>query len=242
MSIVRRSELVAQQLASPPWGSRRFAAGDPPVRVGATGTGADLLLLGWTAAELAAEVRAGVELYGRFGVAPGMRVANTLPGALATPGALLLGDVIEAIGALDVPLGVIESEAAARPAWELCDRIEATVLVVEPGPVATTFFAAAPPHARPWWRGIVWLSRGTAATPVPPPPGFAGWQRTWLAVAEASSFVAGSCDAGGFHGVAGAGADVSDGELVLGARRYASGLRARAVAACPCGGGAAFVL
>jgi hypothetical protein len=240
MSLARRSDLVAQQLANPPWGVRRFAADDPPVRIGATGSGTDLLLLGWTAGELAREVQAGVALFGRFGVAPGMRVANTLPGALVTPGALLLGDVIEAIGALDVPLGVIESEAAARPAWELFDRIEGTVLVVEPGPGATTFFAAAPPRERPWWRGIVWLSRGTAAAPVPAPPDFAGWQRTWLAVAEASSFVAGSCERGGFH-AAGDGA-VRDGELVLDGGCYASGLRARAIGACPCGAGAAFAL
>ena len=240
MSLVRRFDLVAQQLATPPWGARRFAADDPPVRVGATGSGADLLLLGWTAGELAREVQAGVALFGRFGVAPGMRIANTLPGALVTPGALLLGDVIEAVGALDVPLGVIESEGAARPAWELFDRIEGTVLVVEPGPGATTFFAAAPPRERPWWRGIVWLSRGTAAAPVPPPPGFAGWQRTWLAVAEASSFVAGSCERGGFHAAGDAAA--RDGELVLDGGRYASGLRARAIGACPCGAGAAFAL
>jgi hypothetical protein len=212
------------------------------VRVGATGSGDDLLLLGWTAAELAAEVEAGARLLGRFGIAPGMRVANTLPGALVTPGALLLGDVIEAIGALDVPLGVIESEAAARPAWELVDRVQATVVILEPGPGATTFFAAAPPADRPWWRGIVWLSRGGAATPVPPPPGFDGWQRTWLAIAEVTSFVAGSCEAGGFHADAASGATVADGELMLGARPYGSGLRARAVERCPCGGGTAFAL
>ncbi len=235
-----RPELVADQLAHPPWGSRGFAPGDPPVRVGATGSGADLLLLGWTADQLAAEVAAGAALFGRFGVAPGMRVANTLPGALVTPGALLLGDVVEAIGALDVPLGVIESEGAARPAWELFDRIEATILVTEPGAGATTFFAAAPPRARPWWRGIVWLSRGSAAAPVPAPPGFDGWQRTWLAIAEASSFVAGSCEAGAFH--AAGDAHVENGTLVVGAPRYASGLRARALEACRCGRGAAFVL
>lgn len=237
---ITRSELVADQLAHPPWGSRGFAPDDPPVRIGATGTGGDLLLLGWTASQLAAEVAAGAALFGRFGVAPGMRVANTLAGALVTPGALLLGDVIEAIGALDVPLGVIESEAAAKPAWELFDRIEATVLVTEPGPGATTFFAAAPPRERPWWRGIVWLSRGSAATPVPPPPGFVGWQRTWLAIAEASSFVAGSCEAGGFHAT-GEARVVSD-ALVVGTAAYATGLRARTVAACPCGRGAAFAL
>jgi hypothetical protein len=235
-----RSEIVADQLAHPPWGSRGFAPHDPPVRVGVTGSGTDLLLLGWTAAELAAEVVAGATLFGRVGVAPGMRVANTLPGALVTPGALLLGDVIEAIGALDVPLGVIESEAAAKPAWELFDRIEATVLVTEPGAGATTFFASAPPRERPWWKGIVWLSRGSAAAPVPPPPGFAGWQRTWLAIAEASSFVAGSCEAGGFH--AAGDARVEGDALVVGTPAYASGLRAREVDACHCGGGRAFAL
>src|SRR5947207_2113705 len=96
---ITRSELVADQLAHPPWGSRGYAPDDPPVRVGATGSGTELLLLGWTAAELAVEVAAGATLFGRAGVVPGMRVANTLPGALVTPGALLLGDVIEAIGA-----------------------------------------------------------------------------------------------------------------------------------------------
>jgi hypothetical protein len=240
--MTRRPDLVADQLASPPWGSRRFAADDPPVRVGTTGSGADLLLLGWTARELAAEVAAGARLFGRFGIGAGMRVANTLPGALVTPGCLLVGDVVEAIGALDVPLGVIESEAAARPAWELFDRVQVTVLIVEPGPGATTFFAAAPPVERPWWQGIVWLSRGGAAAPVPSPPGFAGWQRTWLAIAEATSFVAGSCAAGGFHADEASDAEVVDGTLIVGARRHASGLRARAVERCPCGTGQAFAL
>ena len=242
MSVTRRPDLVAEQLANPPWGSRGFAPDDPPVRVGKTGTGADLLLLGWTARQLEAEVAAGVSLFGRLGIASGMRVANTLPGALVTPGSLLVGDVIEAIGALDVPLGVIESEAAARAAWELFDRVETTVLIAEPGPGATTLFAVAPATARPWWRGIVWLSRGGAAAPVPPPPGFSGWQRTWLAVAEATSFVAGSCEAGGFHATVDGGAGIVDGELVIGAGRHASGLRARVVDRCPCGGGPAFAL
>ena len=242
MSVVHRADLVADQLASPPWGRQAFAADDPPVRVGATGSGKDLLLLGWTAADLAREVTAGARLFARFGIAPGMRVANTLPGALTTPGALLVGDVVEEIGALDVPLGVVDTEAAAKPAWELFDRVEVTVLIAEPGAATTAFFAAAPPAARPSWKGIVWLSRGMSATPVPPPPGFAGWQRTWLAVAEATSFVAGSCEAGCFHVVEGVPADVEGGELAVGPRRYASGLRARLVERCPCGGGNAVAL
>src|SRR5262245_48064620 len=119
MAIVRRADLVAEQRAHPPWGRRRFSPDEPPVRVGTTGSGDDLLLLGWTPAELAAEVAAGARLFGRLGIAPGMCVANALPGALATPGALLVGDVIEQIGALDVPLGVVDTAAAGPAAWEL---------------------------------------------------------------------------------------------------------------------------
>jgi hypothetical protein len=130
-----------------------------------------------------------------------MRVANTLAGALVTPGSLLLGDVVEALGALDVPLGTIDGEAAARAAWDLVDRVEPAVLVLE-GATAGPFFAAAPPRARPWWLGVVWLRRGAEVAAHRPPPsacGFAGWQRTWLAVPEATSFVAGSCAHGRFH-------------------------------------------
>ncbi len=242
MSAVRRADLVADQLATPPWGRHAFAPDDPPVRVGATGSGGELLLLGWTASQLEAEIAAGARLFAGFGIAPGMRIANTLPGALVTPGALLVGDVIEAIGALDVPLGTIEAEAAAKPAWELFDRVEATVLIAEPGSGTTAFFAAAPRAERAWWKGIVWLSRGTAAAPVPPPPGFDGWQRTWLAVPEATSFVAGSCSKGRFHVLSGVATDIEGGELVVGSRRYASGLRVRSTERCECGAGASLSL
>jgi hypothetical protein len=235
MSVLRRADLVADQLASPPWGRRGFAPDDPPVRVGVTGSGDDLLLLGWTAAALADEVRAGAALFRTLGITPAMRVANTLPGALVTPGCLLVGDVIEELGALDVPLGVVDTAAAAKPAWELFDRVQASVLIAEPGASTTTLFAAAPPGERPWWTGIVWLSRGTAGAPIPPPPGFSGWQRTWLAVAEVTSFVAGSCREGRFHLRDGVDADVADGELVIGPARYATGMRARVAERCDCG-------
>jgi phenylacetate-coenzyme A ligase PaaK-like adenylate-forming protein len=253
----RRAELLRDQLDHLPHGTRRFADAGHPVRAGVSGSGDDLLVLTWTAADLARERAAGTRLLRRLGIAAGMRVANTLPGALVTPGSLLLGDVIEDIGALDVPLGAIENEAAAKAAWELIDRVQPGVLVLE-APQATRLFAAAPPAERDWLRGLIWLRRGAEAVDQPSPPaalGFEGWQRTWLAVAEATSFVAASCSASSFHVDEGVIAEVIDGvdgtAIAAGAEgelaltllgfdtplvRYACCLRVRAAGgACPCG-------
>jgi hypothetical protein len=231
-----RTDLVRAQRAEPAT-LRTRRAGAPPVRAGVTGSGPDLLVLTWTAAELARERAAGTRLLGRLGVRAGMRVANALPGALATPGSLLLGDVVEELGGLDVPLGAIESDAAARAAWELIDRVEAQVLVVD-APSATMLFRAAPPGARTWWAGIVWLRGGRAEGRVAPPPGFAGWERTWLAVPEATCFVAGTCARERFHVDDAVRAGVVDGKLVLtpaGAERVFVTARAARLVDCACG-------
>lgn len=222
-SLSRRADLLARQLGSPPFGDRTFAAGDPPVRAGTTGSGGDLLVLAWSATELAAEIAAGTRVLGGLGITPGMRVANTLPGALATPGALLLGDVNEAIGALDVPLGVVENANAARAAWELVDRVECGVLVLAPE-TAAPFLDAAGAAPRPWWQGIVWLDRAGRAPRPAVPSGFAGWQRGWLAIPEATSFVGGAVADDGRYRLDGTRrAVVEGGELVLDG--YATGLR-----------------
>src|SRR5262245_23373553 len=160
----QRPDLVAEQRAHPPFGHRTFTAEEPPVRVGVTGTADDLLLLAWSAAELALEVAAGTRVLGRPGVHAGMRVGHTLPGALATPGALLLGDVNEAIGALDVPLGTVETEAAARAAWELVDRVQCQILILVPE-TGESFFRGAPAAPRPWLAGIVWLQQPEGVAP-----------------------------------------------------------------------------
>jgi phenylacetate-coenzyme A ligase PaaK-like adenylate-forming protein len=248
----RRDELVRDQLAQPPHGSRRFADAAPAVRAGISGSGDGLLVLLWSARDLARERRAGARLFQRLGIQPGMRVANSLPGALATPGALLIGDVIEESGALDIPLGSIESDAAARHAWALVERVQPAVLILEPVSAAR-LFAAAPAAPRSWLHGIVWRRTDTAPFVLPALPaavGFAGWQQTWLAIAEATSFAAATCAQGVFHVddevlvevVDSSGAPVSEGTLVLTpfgldtpVLRYASGLRARVSAPCPCG-------
>jgi len=258
LPLTRREELLRDQVEHLPHGTRRCADAAPLVRAGITGTGAQLLVLTWSAADLARERKAGARLLGRLGVRPSMAVANTLRGALVTPGALLLGDVVEEIGALDVPLGAIENDAAARQAWELVDRVRPAVLIGEPGTV-TRLFAAAPSTGRPWWHGIIWLHTGSEVGERPVVPGaagFTGWQRTWLAVPEATSFVAYACEAGRMHVDEGVIAEVvdaagvaatpgSDGMLALTplgvdtpVLRYASGLRVRA-ATTPCACGAA---
>jgi hypothetical protein len=237
---LRRPDLLAEQRKRPPFGHRRFTAGDPPVRAGITGSGDDMLLLVWSASDLAREVAAGTRVLGALGVRAGKRVGNTLPGALATPGALLLGDVNEALGALDVPLGAIDSDGAARAAWELADRVQCEILVLDPT-TATSFFHAAPAIARPWWHGVVWLERGNGRARPVPPGGFRGWQRTWLAVPEVASFAGGSCEHGRMHLDADVAVEIADGRAVLEARGAAAapgpfdtGMRARLVA-CACG-------
>src|SRR5579885_3261049 len=207
LPLTRREDLVRAQLPH-----LRRSAGDAPVRVGITGSGADLLVLTWSAADLARERAAGARLLGRLGVRRGVPVANALPGALATPGALLLGDVVEEL-------------------------------------------AAAPPAERPWWRGIVWLRTATSVPPrVRPPAGFGGWQRVWLAVPEATSFVAHTCARGTFHldeevraEVVGAGCVRTLVLTALGFEsrllRYVTGLDARLLdGPCACGAAGAALL
>lgn len=248
-----RADLLRDQVEHPPLGTRHLPGAGTPVRVGTSGSGEDLLLLSWSEADLALERRAGTRLLSCLGIAPATAIANTLPGALASPGSLLFGDVVEEHGGLDVPLGAIESDAAAKQAWDLVDRVTPAILCLETA-TAERFFAAAPAAERPWIQGLLWLRRAgapAAAPPVPRSAGFAGWQRLWLSVPEASSFAAVSCAAGKLHADERLVVELGEaGNLLLtptdGASallRYDTGLRARRIETCTCGGaGTAFDL
>ena len=248
MDLIHRNDLVQAQRQNP-----QSARRDGAVRAGITGSGESLLVLSWTADELAQERAAGVRLLTAAGVSPGMRVANTLPGALATPGSLQLGDVVDQLGALDIPLGTVDNDAAAKQAWELVDRVQANVLVLDPRS-GERFLNAAPKTQRPWWSGIVWTQTDAAVTPAPSVPeccGFAGRQRSWLAIPEVTSFVAMSCRCERFHPDESLHIEVVEpesgkaepagrpGVLALkpssAARLYRSVFRARALAECMCG-------
>jgi len=237
---IRRSEIIAAQRAKPPFGGRTFPPDAPAVRVGTTGSGDDLVLLVWSAADLARERAAGARVMRQLGVRAGAPVGNALPGAFATPGALLVGDVSEEIGALDVPLGVIETESQARAAWELLDRVQVGILILDPAR-AEALLAHVPDLARPWWQGVVWLERpGGAASRSAVPAGLGGWQRRWFAVPEVASFVGATCSADRYHVDIDVAPSVEDGELLV-ARRgsdvppLATGLPATLDDACSCG-------
>jgi len=239
-TISTRRDLVRDQLAHLPLGTLRRPS-SAPVRVGKVGTGDDLLVLAWSADDLARERAAGVRMLRALGLDAGVRVANALPGALETPGALLFGDMVEELGALDVPLGVVETPAAAAQAWELLDRVEPAVLVLEAAS-ASVLLSGAPARPRPWWRGILWLRRGAGTVPPPALPaalGFDGWQRTWLAVPEVACVVGWSCAQGRLHVDPGVQASLVDGTLVLQGRdelRFESSVAVRPTGrGCPCG-------
>ncbi len=250
-----RSELVADQLAHLTNGRRHPAPAPSPVRAGATGTGSELLVLTWTKSDLAAEREAGVRLLRSLGAEPRQRVANTLSGALATPGSLMVGDIVDELGALDIPLGAVRDETSAKSAWKLIDRVEANVLIVDHDS-ARALFSAGDANARAHWHGtITVLASADAPYPphsVPDECGFTGWQRFWIAVPEAGGFLGASCGAGSLHIDRGLHVEIVDAEgtsvvrgdvgsvLVTplardhGVLRYASGLRAREID-CACG-------
>src|SRR6185295_11687331 len=127
--------------AHPPLGSMRVASAGTPVRAGVSGSGKDLLVLAWSAQDLERERAAGVRLFHQLGLAEGMRIANALPGALETPGSLLLGDVVQELGGLDVPLGALTTAAEAKQAWTLIDMVEPAAIVLNT-PSALQLFGA----------------------------------------------------------------------------------------------------
>jgi hypothetical protein len=108
--------------------------------------------------------------------------------------------VIDEMGGLDIPLGTIDSENAAKQAWELVDRVEPQVLVLDTT-TAERFLALAPPSPRPWLLGAIWLRTDSSPAPpvLPDQVGFTGWQGTWLGIAEVRSFAAAGCAAGVLH-------------------------------------------
>lgn len=126
---VAPAELAADEAAHPPFGTwrspRRW------VRVGVPTRPSPIEMLVFSADDLAREARIGARTLARAGLAPGLRETNTLPGGLATPGSLVVGDAVEALGALDMPVGPIDAEAPRAIACDFWSRVRPDFAVVD---------------------------------------------------------------------------------------------------------------
>ena len=232
--IVRPADLDLDRLADPV-GDARVEGAPLPVRLGVCERGGATIVLTWSAAGLAREAEEGARMLAAAGAAPGMRIANTLEGGLTTPGSLLLGDAVERLGALDVPLGPVRDAKVAEAMRDLVDAIGAEVVVVDEAsaPAFLDRLVASPPAAL----GLV-LRLGMGTTRHAP---FASLR--WLAVPEIASFFALECALGNWHVAPSVRIEEAEERLLLSSgesetplHRYDARLRGRRLRGpCACG-------
>ena len=129
--VQEETELLAEQLAHPPFGSYRAAA-PARLRVGSYRLGNDVFLNAWTADDLAAHARRGARCFARLGIDRARAVSHLLPGALAPLGALALADVLDLGASLDVPIGPLESDTVFARAMDVWSLVRPPVVVGPP--------------------------------------------------------------------------------------------------------------
>jgi hypothetical protein len=177
-----------------PVGHVRLADAAAPNRLGVSARGEQSVVVSWTAADLARLAADGARALGAAGIRRGNRVANTLEGGLTVPGSLALGDALEALGALDVPLGPASDEKSGEALAALIDRIGIEVLVVD-APSASALLPILAARRRPGVQGIVW----TGAREPEWPERLPAWRRRWLSLPEVHVHAAVGCTAGALH-------------------------------------------
>lgn len=126
---VGAAELAADETANPPYGTWRAATDF--VRVGVPAREGPLEMVVFTATDLELEARVGAATLAAAGLAPGRRETNTLPGGLATPGSLVVGDAAQALGALDMPVGQISAAGPRDVAFDFWQRVRPDFAVVD---------------------------------------------------------------------------------------------------------------
>jgi hypothetical protein len=218
-----------------PVAAPRLADAARPVRLGACERSGATIVVTFTANDLERVAAYGARALAAAGLERGMKVANTLEGGLETPGSLILGDALERLGALDVPLGPAREERAVKALAAMVDRVAADVLVLD-GPTGAPLLVELRKHPPRSWRGTVWLGDD-------PPTGVPGWCRRWISVPEASVFFAVECRSGTLHADPELHLEEREGSLRLTSLAgdaplfaYDPGLALRLVrATCPCG-------
>jgi hypothetical protein len=245
-SLLRVEELERLEAVTPhelsfeplddPVGYLRLADAPSPLRLGICDRQAETIVLSWTADDLRRAAASGARAMRAAGILPRMKIANTLDGGFETPGSLILGDAVEALGGLDIPLGPVRDDRSALAAAELLARVGVDVLVASP-PTAGPLLSAIERGGARSLAGILWLG------PDPPRLNLGCWWRRWIAVPEVAIFTAIECERGRLHLDPSLRGEVENGRVVLTplvgdapVLRYDSGLRAGVDAsACGCG-------
>jgi hypothetical protein len=185
---------------------QRLADAQAPIRLGTCERAGAAIVVTFTTADLERAAVYGARAFAAAGIERGMKVANTLEGGLETPGSLIVGDALERLGALDVPLGPVRDAASAAAMAQLVRRIGIDVLITSDasGSALLAALAAAPP---PSWRGTIWLG------PERSPAIVDRWRRRWISLPEISVFLAVECALGALHLDPAVHVELRDGEL-----------------------------
>ena len=138
-----KAELRASEEEHPPFGDYR---GAPVERVRAprrsTGTSGRPTLILWTRKDLAVDHAASARGRWRWGLRPGMSLANAHPFGM-NAGGWHFSHGVEALGVLNIPSGPPVGDAARRATWSRCWRRLRPDMYRLFGNVATTYADAA---------------------------------------------------------------------------------------------------
>lgn len=244
LPIVTPEELAREEREHPPFGSWRATGSF--VRVGWTLAPRALEALFFSAGDLEREAAVGARSLAAAGLEPGWRETNTLPGGLATPGSLLIGDAAESLGSLDMPVGPLDKAPARATALDFWSRVRPDFAVLDAAGAAdlAALLAGEKTSARDiGLRAAALVS--DLRDPEPEVPELGVPLTRIVGLAEAFSLLAAQSSDGAFFPPADeVHCEVLDGELVLTTLhhsaalvRYAPGVRARPAGAGTAGGG-----
>lgn len=137
-----KAELRESEAAHPPFGDYRGAPASQAVRLGAsTGTSGRPTLILWTRKDLEVDHAASARGRWRWGLRPGMSLANAHPFGM-NAGGWHFSHGVEALGVLNIPSGPPVGEAHVRDVIEVWRRLRPDMYRLF-GNVATTYADAA---------------------------------------------------------------------------------------------------
>ncbi|HZR81801.1 MAG TPA: hypothetical protein VFD92_11945 [Candidatus Binatia bacterium] len=224
LPIVRPADLAADEAAHPPYGSWRRRA--DLVRVGVPARPSPLEMLVFSASDLEREARVGARALAGAGLRPGMRATNTLPGGLPTPGSLVVGDAVEALGALDMPVGPVDADASRATAFDFWSRVRPDFAVLDVAGARALAALLAEQRKAASALGLAGIALVTdVRDPEPEVPSFDVGVRRIVGLAEAFSLLAAQEDDGAFYPPSDeVVVEIAAGELVVTALRHSAAL------------------